>query len=318
MPYAVGFDVGGTNIKVALVKRDGQIVFKTSRRTGAFRGVEPVLADMADLASTVIAEAGVDKSSVAGVGIGAPGPLSPSRGLILQAANLPGFKDVPIRDELSRRTGLPAVFTNDGNAAAYGEFWVGAGRDVDDMVMLTLGTGVGAGVILQGKLLIGHCENAAELGHTVVEAGGHVCSCGQRGCLEQYASATNVARRAVEAIKAGAKSSLADAPDGLESITSRMLVEAAREGDALAAQVWDDACRYLAIACVNIEHAFNPEMIVLGGGMSGAGSLLLDNVERHRDALRWSLLNDTAKIVLAELGNDAGVIGSAGLMFAEK
>ncbi len=315
--FAVGLDVGGTDVKAALVDDEGTIAFKTSRPTEPARGADAVLADMADLSQTVVAEVGVSKSSVVGVGIGAPGPLSPRRGIILKAANLPRFKNVPIRDEVSRLVGLPAVLANDGNAAAYGEFWVGAGRDVADMVMLTLGTGVGAGVIVEGRLLSGHFENAAELGHTVVQPGGLLCSCGQRGCLEQYASATNVARRVIDAIEAGAESSLSNTPGGVSAITSKHLVDAVSQGDPLAKQIWEDACRYLAIACLNAERSFNPAMIVLGGGMSAAGALLLDSVRRNRDQHRWSLMDDIAEIVLAQVGNDAGVIGAAGLMFAD-
>jgi len=314
--YAVGLDVGGTDIKAALVDDHGRIACKTVRPTGAERGPEAVLADMADLAREVIAGAGVAHSSVVGVSIGAPGPLSPSRGIIFRAANLPGFENVPIRDELARRVALPAVFDNDGNAAAYGEFWVGAGRHVADMVLLTLGTGVGAGVILSGRLLHGHFENAAELGHTIVEVGGRACRCGQRGCLEQYSSASGVARRAVEELQAGADSILTRSTASFEAITSKAVADAARSGDPLAARIWDDACRYLAVACVNAQHCFNPAMVVLGGGMSAAGDLLIEGVRGHLHRQRWSLAEDLPEVVLAELGNDAGMIGAGGLMFA--
>lgn len=314
--YAVGLDVGGTDIKAALVDDHGRIAFKTVRPTGAERGPEAVLEDMADLAREVTTGADVSQSSVVGVGIGAPGPLSPRRGVILRAANLPGFENVPLRDELARRLALPAVFDNDGNAAAYGEFWVGAGRHVADMVLLTLGTGVGAGVILSGRLLHGHFENAAELGHIIVEVGGRACRCGQRGCLEQYASASGVARRAIEELRAGANSVLTRSTVSLEGITSKAVADAARSGDPLAARIWDDACRYLAVACVNAQHSFNPAMVVLGGGMSAAGDLLIDGVRGHLHQQRWSLVEDLPELVLAKLGNDAGVIGAGGLMLA--
>lgn len=313
--YAVGLDVGGTDLKAALVDDRGRIAYQTKWPTKAERGVEPVLADLAALTAEMIAQGQVPHGSVVGLGIGAPGPLSPSRGVIIKAANLPRFEDVPIRDELARRTALPAVFDNDGNAAAYGEYWVGAGGGADDMVLLTLGTGVGAGVILGGKLLHGHFENAAELGHTIIHPGGRPCPCGQRGCLEQYASAAGVAARVIEEIQAGAKCVLTRSTPDVEAITAKAVVDAVRTDDALATRIWDEACHALAVACVNIQHSFNPAVIVLGGGMSAAGDLLLDRVRGQLRALRWSLADDLPEVKLADLGNDAGVIGAAGLMF---
>ena len=314
--YAIGLDVGGTDIKAALIDDLGRIAFRTVRPTGPERGPEAVLSDMADLAREVVAGADVSPGLVEGVGIGAPGPLSPRRGIIFRAANLPTFENVPVRDELARRTALPAVFDNDGNAAAYGEFWVGAGSSVQDMVLLTLGTGVGGGVILGGKLLHGHFENAAELGHTIVVSGGRPCRCGQRGCLEQYCSASSVARRAIEELEAGTASVLARSGADFETVTSKLVAEAARTGDPLATRIWDDACRYLAIACVNAQHCFNPAVIVLGGGMSAAGDVLVDGVRRHLQQQQWSLADDTPEIMPARLGNDAGMVGAGGLMFA--
>ena len=313
--YAVGLDVGGTDIKAGVVGDDGGVVVKAVGATGPERGAGAVLADMAGLVAELIAEAAVPKQAVVGVGIGVPGPLSPSRGVLFKAANLPGFEDVPVRDELARRTGLPAVLDNDANAAAYGEFWVGAGRGVRDMVLFTLGTGVGSGVVIDGRLLRGHFENAAELGHSIVEPGGRPCACGQRGCLEQYSSAGSIVRRVVEAVESGARTVLTEHSGGIAAITAEAVAEAVRQGDELASRIWDDACRYLAIACLNVQHSFNPAKIVLGGGMSAAGDLLCRAVRQHLDGQGWSLLDDTPEVVLAELGNDAGVIGAAGLMF---
>jgi glucokinase len=311
---AVGLDVGGTDIKAGLIAADGAIVARAVRPTAPQRGFDAVLADMAALAEEVISQSGRDRATVAGVGIGFPGPLSPSRGVILNAGNVPGFENVPVRDEIALSIGLPAMLDNDANVAAYAEFWVGAARDVKDMVMFTLGTGVGSGVVIDGRLLRGHFENAAELGHTIVQPEGRPCSCGQRGCLEQYASASNVARRAIEAVRAGEQSALSDTPGGLESVTSKDVVAAAAEGDDLARRIWDDACRYLAIGCINVQHTFNPARIVLGGGASAAGDLLLDGVRRHMARQCWSLADDTPQVALAELGNDAGMIGAGGLM----
>jgi len=318
--YAVGLDLGGTHLKAAVVDDHGRVLHKMGSATRAERGVEAVLSDLAQAADVVITASEVERGDIAGVGIGAPGPLSPSRGLIYRSANLPPFQNVPIRDELARRTGLPVAFDNDGNAAALGEFWVGAGSPdasgpVRDLVLLTLGTGVGAGVILDGRLLHGHFENAGELGHTIVEPGGLPCPCGQRGCLEQYASAGAVARRM--AAELHGKSGPARPGSDDDAMTCEAVADAARAGDPLATRIWDDACRYLAVACVNIQHTYNPAVVALGGGMSAAGDLLVDLVRDHLRQQRWRLADDLPRIVLAKLGNDAGVIGAAGLVLLD-
>jgi glucokinase len=217
---------------------------------------------------------------------------------------------------LRSRLGVPIVLENDANAAAFGEHWVGAGRGGGDLVMLTLGTGVGAGVILNGRLLHGHFENAAELGHMIVVPNGLPCPCGQRGCLEAYASAASVARRAVSAVAGGEPSALRGLADGGYPIDAEQVARLAQEGDKVCHRIWEEACIYLALACVNVEHAFNPAMIVLGGGLAAAGSFLLDGVHDHFLRQRWSFGDDAPTIALAALGDDAGVSGAAGLAWA--
>ena len=300
------------------------------------------------------------RSDLVGVGVGCPGPLRIRDGCIIRTANLPGWNDVPLRDRLHAQFDLPVTLDNDGNAAAYGEFWVGAGRGSEDLVMLTLGTGVGAGVVLGGRLLHGHFDNAAELGHMIVVPDGLPCRCGQRGCLEQYSSAGAVAQRVITAIQAGEPCELADRvqagnepndaarvptdnphpdrnphrdrkgasdqdpareePDRHELAPGRvdaaLVAECAQRGDSLCLRIWDEACLYLAVACINIQHAFNPACIVLGGGMSQAGAFLMDRVTDHFTRLQWSLHTDYPRIVPAQLGSDAGVIGAAGLVLA--
>ncbi len=310
--YALGIDLGGTNIKVAVVDGDGHIIQKDSIPTGVEHGPEAVMDNMARVALEAIDLAGMAKSDFIGIGIGSPGPLSHRKGIIYKAANLHGWQNVALPAGISRRTGMRSTLDNDANAAAFGEFWAGAGRGVRDMVMLTLGTGVGSGVIHNGEMVRGHFENAGELGHMIVVPGGRACGCGQAGCLEQYASAANVGRRVMEEIQRGVDSSLA-ASVGAGTIGSAEVCAAAQAGDALSIRIWDEACYYLAIGCVNIQHAFNPARIVLAGGMSKAGAFLTDGVQKHFVALRWNLLDDFPEIAIAELGNDAGVVGAARL-----
>jgi len=295
-----------------MVDPNGHVAYDRAYASHVNRGPYPVIDDMAAWIEEAIGVVGAGRDGVVGVGIGSPGPLSARQGVVYKAANLPGWVDVPLRRAMRERTGLPVVIDNDGNLAAYGEYWAGAGRGSDDMVMLTLGTGVGAGVVIDGEILHGHFENAAELGHMIVVPNGRICSCGQRGCLEQYASASNVGKRLQEAVREGACSVLAGPVEMGVDVGSKEVARAAQDGDDLAAQIWDEACYFLAVACVNIQHGFNPERIVMAGGMSKAGAFLTDFVRNHFELLTWQLCNDVPDIRIAILGDDAGVIGAAG------
>lgn len=313
---AIGIDLGGTNLKGAIVDRKGRVIAKHTRPLPD-SGPEDTINEIVMLVDQFLSAASVGRPDLAGVGIGAPGPMSYRTGTITHAANLPGWVDVPLRDLLQERLRVPIMVDNDGNAAAFGEFWAGAGRNREDLVMLTLGTGVGAGVILNGRILRGHHENAGELGHAIVVANGLPCPCGQRGCLEQYTSASAVARRVVTAIEEGEPSALSEAVGEGKAIDSKRVADCARAGDQVCLRIWDEACLYLAIACINIQHAYNPMRIVLGGGMAEAGEFLLDRVTAHVTKQCWSLHNDIPEITFAQLGYDAGAIGAAGLVWQQ-
>jgi glucokinase len=309
----VGIDLGGTNLKGGVVDDDREVLCKVSIPTEAEHGPDHVIDLMADLVDRVIAEASLTKSDIEAVGIGSPGSMSHTHGIIIKPPNLPGWVNVPLRDRIKEMTGLPTTLENDANAAAWGEFWAGAGRGTRHMVMFTLGTGVGGGIITDGRLLRGHFDNGAELGHMIVVPGGRKCGCGQLGCLEAYASASYTARRATEAIQSGEASSLADVLKSEGEITSKHVVNAAAEGDALAARIFDETCYYLAIACVNVQHATNPERILMAGGMIAAGEhALLKPIREKAAELTWKAADDLPEIIFATLGNDAGLIGAAG------
>lgn len=315
--HVVGIDLGGTNIKFGLMKTSGEVVAKSSWPTEAQGGPDHVTKRMADGALELIAKAGLTKDRVLGIGIGAPGAMSHKLGMIILPPNLPGWKDVPLRDNIAAMTGIPANLENDANAAAYGEFWAGGGQGTQDMVMFTLGTGIGGGVIIDGKLLRGFFDNGAELGHMLVVPNGRLCGCGQRGCIEAYASATFTAVRAVEAIRGGELSVLKERLDTGQPVETPHVIEAANNGDALATRIWDETCRLLATACVNMQHFSNPQKILLGGGMIGAGKYLLDPVRNYFLEMTWKAAIDYPEIDFATLGNDAGFIGAAGLAMAE-
>jgi len=303
----IGIDVGGTDIKCGVVSRQLHIVARGTVATEAGHGPDHVINLIVDVILKF-----AEGRDVAGAAIGVPGPLSPSRGVVIQPGNLPGWVNVALRDRVAEATNLPVVMDNDANLAAYGEFRAG-GADATDLVLLTLGTGVGSGAVLDGRILHGHFENASEWGHAIVVPEGRPCHCGQRGCLEQYASAGNVAKRVVEEIEKGGESLLKEHLMAGRTVTAMDVLEASRQGDALAGRVWDEACYYLAVACVNIQHALNPGRILLGGGMSGAGEYLLARVRSHFDRLFWKQHDDAPEIALARLGNDAGVIGAGAL-----
>lgn len=310
--YYVGVDLGGTNIKAGLLDAEAQVLCRLSVPTEVDRGAEVVTGNIAAAAERAIADAGVDRRDVAGIGIGSPGPMSHRQGLVINPGNLPCMKDIPLRDQIAAKTGIRTTLENDANAAAFGEFWAGAGRDVTDFVMFTLGTGVGGGIVTDGHLLRGHFENGAELGHMIVRPGGRACSCGQLGCVEAYSSAYNLARFAEEKIRDGASSTLAARVEAGEMLMAEHIVEAAQQGDQVAGDVWDEACFGLGFAVVTMQHVVNPQRVVLAGGLIAAGDFLLRRVRKHARALTWKLLDDLPEIGFATLGNDAGFIGAAG------
>jgi len=306
--FAIGIDLGGTQIKSGLIDQNLDIIERRVRPTEADRGPDDVIRRLTE---TAVELSGT--KSIIGIGLGTPGPMSPTQGIVHRCGNLPGWRDVPLREQLSETTQLPVVMDNDANVAAYGEYRRLAERDRGDLVLLTLGTGVGSGAVIDGKILHGHFENASEWGHLIVVPSGRRCSCGQRGCLEQYASAAAVARNARETIESGAESSMKTVVNAGEPLSAKQVVDAVRSGDAVATHVWNDACSHLAVACVAVRHALNPRRILLGGGMSAAGALLVDGVRAHFEKLSWSYAGDAPEISLSELGNGAGMVGAAAM-----
>lgn len=312
----IGVDVGGTNLKAGLVAAGHVVIERREIETEAARGVDHVLSRIAKLIADLRRAAEARGAAIGAIGVGVPGPLDFARGLVFNAPNLPGWVNVPVRDRLSAACGAVVVVENDANAAAYGEFVAGAGRESRDMVFLTLGTGVGGGIVADGRVHRGAFGNAGEVGHVIVQPGGRACPCGQLGCLERYSSASAIEQRAAEAVRAGRASVLTDTLRRGAAIDAPEVAAAARAGDALAAEIWDDACRYLALACTTLQHIVNPRVVVLGGGLIGAGAQLLEPVRQHLAALTWKMAEDWPRVELATLGGDAGVIGAAAIAAA--
>jgi glucokinase len=301
----IGIDLGGTNIKIGCFAADLKLLWKISIPTDAEMGPEAVVARIVD----VIKE-NTPLETIKAVGIGSPGPAKYSEGVLIRCANLPKFVDVPIGKMLSDKLGKPVILENDANAACFGEFVAGAGKNIKNMVFFTLGTGIGGGIISDGKLLVGSSGNAAELGHIIVKAGGRLCTCGQKGCAEAYASASNTAKRATEAIEAGEKSSL----KSLDEITCKDVYDHSDKGDKLAKKITDETAEVLAVLCVNMLHCTEPERIVFAGGMIAAGDILLEKIKYYFKQHIWKIKQENSvEICFATLGEDAGIIGAAAL-----
>jgi glucokinase len=310
----IGIDLGGTNIKIGCFDTQLEVLKKTSITTNARLGPQAVVERMVAAIGRLVKESGFDLSDVSAAGIGAPGPADYKAGIVINSANIPTFKNVHIRQMLSDGLHCPVAFDNDANAACWGEFVAGAGRDVDDMVFFTLGTGIGGGIVSEGKLLRGSSGNAAELGHIIVQTNGRLCNCGQRGCAEAYASASATARRATEAIEAGEKSSLKEVLRKNGQITCKDVYDHLAVGDKLAKKITDETAEILAILCINLLHTAEPQRIVFAGGMIAAGEVLLDRIKYYFKQHIWKIKpEDNVEICFATLGEDAGIIGAAAL-----
>ncbi|MGB8225821.1 MAG: ROK family protein [Sedimentisphaerales bacterium] len=310
----IGIDFGGTNIKIGCFSIDLKLLWKTSIPTDAQMGPPAVIDRMVDTIKEMAGQKNTPLETIKAIGIGSPGPAKYSEGILIRCANLPKFIDVPISKMLKDKLGKPVILENDANAACYGEFVAGAGKNIKNMVFFTLGTGIGGGIISDGKLLGGSNGNAAELGHIIVQMNGRLCTCGQRGCAEAYASATNTAKRAVEAIEAGAESSLKEVLKKNGQITCKDVYEHLAKGDELAKRITDETAEVLAVLCINALHCTEPKKIVFAGGMIAAGKPLLDRIKYYFKQHIWKIKQeDSVEICFATVGEDAGIIGAAAL-----
>lgn len=333
--FAIGVDLGGTNLRIAAVDSNGKVLEKTTTSTEVARGRDLVIDEMcAAIQQTAIKFRG--SGELAGIGIGVPGIIEMQSGMLRESPNLPGWHDYPVRDEIERRLGTTVMLENDANAAALGEKWLGAAAGVDDMCMLTLGTGVGGGVILNGRVWHGMTGMAGELGHISADPSGPPCNCGSRGCLEQFASATAVKRMAVEAVAMGKAPELARAMNEDPEFSSKVVHQMAIQGDEPAREIFRRVGQALGIVIADLVNVFNFPMYVIGGGVSSAwdafapamietvrkGSFVYratPPVENARGVQGTSVPDDvlparrTTIITRALLGSDAGLIGAARL-----
>lgn len=310
----IGIDLGGTNIKFGCFDEQMKLLAKHSVVTESQMAPEVIVEAMAKGCHEAAEKAGVAFKDVKYVGIGTPGPVDLKRGVIVAAPNLPKFKNTPLRDMVAEKMGVPAVMENDANAAAWGEFVQGAAKDVRDMIFFTLGTGIGGGVVANGSLVHGDTDAAAELGHVIIYPDGdRVCGCGQRGCAEVYASASNTADRAVQGLKGGVDSTLKAVMDQKGEVTSKDVFDHAKKGDKFAESIVDGTAKTLALLCINMLHTTDPSKLVFAGGMIAAGDYLLDKIKAHFNKYIWTMKSESVEICFATLGEDAGIIGTGSL-----
>ena len=304
--YCFGIDVGGTSVKCGLFQTDGTLADKWEIPTRTENQGENILPDVAEAIRNKMQERGIDNADVAGVGIGIPGPIN-TKGEAACAVNLYwGFK--PVAKELSELTGLPAKAGNDANVAALGEAWKGAAAGAQNVVMATLGTGVGGGIIVGGKIVAGHHGAGGEIGHANIDhSENEKCNCGNSGCLEQYASATGIVRVARQILESSSETSTLR---GIEKLTAKDVLDAFKAGDVLAGKIMEQVGDKLGGALAFIAAVVDPEAIVIGGGVSKAGQPLIDCIQKYYRQYAFSLCKDTP-MVIASLGNDAGIYGAA-------
>lgn len=314
-PYIVGVDLGGTTLVAGLVTKEGEVVHKHQRLTGAERGPEFVLGNLAKAIEMVMEERRLSQSEVMGVGIGVPGHILSQEGVCLFSPNFVGWRNVKVTDPLEERLRLKVVIMNDVNTAALGEWWFGAGKGAESVVMLTLGTGIGGGIIVNGDIVLGHTEAAGEVGHQTILPEGPICGCGNHGCIEAIAARDAIISRALLKLQQGRKSILPQMVKGdLKRLDPKIVEEAARMGDEVAREVYEETGYYLGIALSNLALVFDPEVIIIGGAIAKAGELIFDPV-RRTVATRCQMTEfDPQRIVPAALGEYSGVIGGAVLV----
>lgn len=310
MRYIVGIDVGGTNIMVGAVAEDGsEVLGLVTEPTLPEQGPDAVVAKIVRLARASIAVA--RGKTIAGLGIGSPGPLDTARGVVLLTPNL-GWTNLPLRDRVAAALGLPATLDNDANCAIFGEWWRGAARGADHVVGLTIGTGVGGGIVLGGRIYHGASDIAGEIGHMSIDSTGRRCKCGNYGCLEAYASGPAIAARAVEGVEAGAETSLPRYVGGdLTKITAQVVYEAAHDGDDYAREVVHDTAKVLGAGVANMINIFNPQVVVICGGVTLAGDELFVPLRSEVKRRAFKPAVDACRIVPGELPGTAGVYGAA-------
>ncbi len=308
--YRIGIDLGGTNIKAGIIEEEGRIIRKDSVPTGAGRHYSEVIRDMANLATGIIEEEGISKEEILSLGIGTPGSCDNRTGMLYYANNL-NFHDVPMRAEMEKYINLPINIGNDANCAALGEYH-GLDEKMDNVVFITLGTGVGGGIIINGSLYTGTNGSAAEVGHIVLVKDGKPCPCGRLGCWEAYASVTSLIDMSREFIINNPESDVAAACGGdSDKVSGKTAFELARAGSENGKKIVDEWISYVAEGIVDMINLFQPDILFVGGAISREGDFLLEPIRKYVERGSYTTGKERTRIEIARLGNDAGLIGAA-------
>lgn len=314
--FTIGVDLGGTNLRIAAVSPDGHILEKIALDTEVQQGRERVVHDMCEAITELRGR--LKSAELIGIGIGMPGVINLANGTVRQSPNLPGWSDFPVRDDIESRLGTRVILENDANAAALGEKWVGAGKDVSGLCILTLGTGIGGGLIFDGSIWHGMDGMGGELGHMSIDPNGMLCGCGNLGCIEAYASATAIVRQAHAAIQVGRSPALAAAAQQAGELNAEIVYFKAKEGDTVALEIFDLVGRSLGVAVSNLINAFNLPLYVLGGGVARGwdafAPAMLREVQRRSVVYRAT----RTRIERSALGAEAGLFGAAYLPILER
>lgn len=311
MLYA-GIDLGGTNIAAGLTDENGVLIIKGSVPTGKERTYREIVKDMAGLVLSLMDDANVNTDDIKSIGIGSPGTPDNARGILLYANNLPDFVNVPLREEMNKHVNLPIILDNDANCAALAESMAGAARGAQNSVTVTLGTGVGGGVVIGGKVYSGFNYSASELGHMAIFAGGALCTCGRRGCWEAYASATALIEQTIKAVRQNPDSMINSLIDGdVDKIDAKTAFDAARQGDATGKRVVAEYIGYLGEGIINLINIFAPDVVVIGGGISKEGEFLLAPLRGMVRRYVYFKGEPQTRLKIAQMGSDAGIVGAA-------
>jgi len=314
----LGIDIGGSKILTAVVDSQGEMLSSDESITHAIKGSEAVIQSILDSAHRALEQAGATISEICAIGVGAPGISSPEAGILFTSPNLPGWRDVPLRDIMQEKLGKKTFLTNDANAAALGEFYFGAARGTRNFIYITLSTGIGGGIIIDGKIYTGAIGAAGEVGHMTIDDNGPICNCGSKGCWEMLASGTALAREAKHRIKEGVRTSILKYAEGdVEKVTAQVIHSAAEQGDNLAKELIARTGYYVGVGLANLINIFNPELIIIGGGLSNIGDILLQPAFKTAGERAYKEAFQAVRFASAELGRNSGVIGAAAFALQE-
>jgi glucokinase len=314
----LGVDLGGSKILAAVVGPHGEIVSSDESITPATKGREAIMQSIVDSANRALERAGVAISEICAIGMGAAGISNPEAGILFSSPNLPGLRNVLMRDIMQEKLGKKTFLINDANAAALGEFYFGAARGAHNFIYITLSTGIGGGIVLDDKIYTGAIGAAGEVGHMTIDDNGPICNCGNKGCWEMLASATALAREARHRIKEGVKTSILEYAEGdIEKVTAQIIHSAAEQGDRLAKKLITRTGYYVGVGLANLINIFNPELIVIGGGLSNIGDMLLEPAFKTAGERAYKEAFQAVRFASAELGRNSGVLGAAAFALQE-